>query len=97
MGATCLFNAGVAEKVIQKTTGHHSIDGYERVSMEQQQASTKVLTSINPNVTYTLDSQNTWIAGIHLLQLVSCLPSRVALLAALPSICSKPCPIINEF
>ena len=64
-GATCLFNAGVPEKVIQKTTGHRSIEalrGYERVSMEQQQASTKVLTSINPNVTYSLDSQNTSIA-----------------------------------
>ena len=42
MSVTCLFNAGVPEKVIQKTTGHRSIKalrGYERVSMDQHQAS----------------------------------------------------------
>ena len=33
-GATCLFNAGVPENIIQKTTGHSSIEalrGYESV------------------------------------------------------------------
>ena len=45
-GTTCLFNAGVPEKIIQKTTGHHSLSAlrdYERVSSEQHQAVSRVL------------------------------------------------------
>ena len=39
-GTTCLFNASVPEKIIQKTTGHQSLSAlrdYERVSSEQHQ------------------------------------------------------------
>ena len=47
-GTTCLFNAGVPEKIIQKTTGHRSLSAlrdYERVSSEQHQAVSCVLMS----------------------------------------------------
>ena len=77
-GATCLFNAGMPEKVIQKTTGHRSIKalkGYEKVSMDQHQASTRVLTSID--------------LIIHKSKFVSSsfyLPSRAVQLAASQSI-----------
>ena len=52
-GATALFKAGVPEKIIQSTTGHRSVDAlqcYERVSDEQQQATSRVLTARDPNV-----------------------------------------------
>ena len=52
-GATALFKAGVPEKIIQSTTGHRSVDAlqcYERVSDEQQQATSRVLTACDPNV-----------------------------------------------
>ena len=38
-GATALFQSNVPEQIIQKTTGHRSLDGlrmYERVSTKQQ-------------------------------------------------------------
>ena len=70
--ATTLFTDGVPEKIIQNTTGHRSLDSlhcYERVSNEQQQASSRVLTARDPNVTYDMElssvkskSQNTHFA-----------------------------------
>ncbi len=52
-GATALFHAGMPEKVIQKTTGHRSVEAlrkYERVSMEQSIEACKVLTTVDGNV-----------------------------------------------
>ena len=59
-------------QLIQNTTGHRSLDSlccYERVSNEQQQASSRVLTARDPNVTYDMElssvkskSQNTHFA-----------------------------------
>ena len=57
-GATTLFKAGVPEKIIQSTTGHRSIDAlrcYERVSDEQQQATSRVLTARDPNVSFNAE------------------------------------------
>ena len=45
-GTTSLFNASVPKKIIQKTTGHHSLTAlrsYERVSKDQQEAVTRVM------------------------------------------------------
>ena len=45
-GATCLFEAGVPERVIQKRTGHRclqSLREYERVSNKQEMAVSRVL------------------------------------------------------
>ena len=45
-GATCLFEAGVPERVIQKCTGHRclqSLREYERVSNNQEMAVSRVL------------------------------------------------------
>ena len=47
-GATTLFQANVPERIIQKTTGHRSLDSlrtYERISAEQHQAVSKVMMS----------------------------------------------------
>ena len=52
------------EKVNQKTTGHRSIKalkGYEKVSMDQHQASTRVLTSIDLIISY--DSESKFISS----------------------------------
>ena len=49
-GASAMFRANVPEKIIQKTTGHRSIEAlrsYERVSTEQHKAVLKVLMSSN--------------------------------------------------
>ena len=57
-GATTLFNASVPEKIIQSTTGHRSVDAlrcYERVSDEQQQAKSRVLTARDPNVSFQVE------------------------------------------
>ena len=46
--ATCLFNAGVPEQIIQKTTGHRllpALHTYERVSCKQHQAVSRVMMS----------------------------------------------------
>lgn len=46
--ATRLFASGIPEKVIQDKTGHHSLAGlraYERTSVEQEHAATRVVTS----------------------------------------------------
>ena len=54
-GATVLINAGVPEKVIQNTTGHRSLESlrtYERISNEQEQAKSRVLTVRDPNVQF---------------------------------------------
>ena len=48
-GATALFSVGVPEKIIQKNTGHRSLDSlrvYERISDEQHQETCKILTSL---------------------------------------------------
>ena len=45
-GASAMFQANVPEKIIQNTTGHRSLDAlrkYERTSIEQHQAASKVL------------------------------------------------------
>ena len=47
-GATSLFQSEVPEKIIQKTTGHRSLEAlrkYERTSQEQYQAVSKVMMS----------------------------------------------------
>ena len=51
-GASAMFRANVPEKIIQKTTGHRSIEAlrsYERISTIQQKAVSKVLVA---NTTY---------------------------------------------
>ena len=51
-----MFQANVPEKIIQKTTGHRSIEalrGYERISQEQRQAVTRVLMSSNAKTSYS--------------------------------------------
>ena len=55
-GATALFNAGVPEKMIQKNTGHRSLEAlrkYERVSVEQQQATSRILTTLDQNTSFS--------------------------------------------
>ena len=50
-GATALFHANVPERIIQKTTGHHSLNSlrtYERISTEQQQAVSCIMMSNQP-------------------------------------------------
>lgn len=47
-GATAMFQANVPDKIIQKTTEHHSIEvlhSYERVFTQQHQAVSRVLMS----------------------------------------------------
>ena len=46
-GTSCLFEAGVPEKLIQQRTGHRTLESlrmYERVTDKQQLAVSKVLT-----------------------------------------------------
>ena len=46
-GATNLYAAGVPEKIIQARTGHSSLESlrkYERISMDQEEAVSKILT-----------------------------------------------------
>ena len=50
-GASALFQSSVPEKIIQSTTGHHSLDALrvcEKTSVEQHQAVLKVLMSGTP-------------------------------------------------
>lgn len=50
-GASTLVHSSVPEQIIQKTTGHRSLDGlhmYERVSTEQHQAVSRVMMSRKP-------------------------------------------------
>lgn len=47
-GATTLFQAQVPERIIQKTTGHRSLESlhtYERISTDQQQAVSRLMMS----------------------------------------------------
>ena len=47
-GATAMFQANMPEKIIQKTTGHRSLEAlrsYERISTQQHQAVSRVLMS----------------------------------------------------
>ena len=47
-----MFAAGIPEKVIQKNTGHRSVEAlrvYEHVSKDQEEATCKVLTSLDQN------------------------------------------------
>ena len=49
-GASALFSAGVPEKIIQKNTGHRSLEAlrlYEHVSSEQSKDTSKILTSLD--------------------------------------------------
>uniref|UniRef100_A0A1X7TLL5 ZMYM2-like/QRICH1 C-terminal domain-containing protein n=1 Tax=Amphimedon queenslandica TaxID=400682 RepID=A0A1X7TLL5_AMPQE len=48
-GATAMFNAGLPEKIIQKNTGHRSLEAlrkYERVSLEQEMETSRILTTL---------------------------------------------------
>ena len=50
-GATALFHANVPERIIQKTTGHRSLESlrtYERISTEQHQAVSRIMSSTKP-------------------------------------------------
>ena len=50
IGASALFSAGVPEKIIQKNTGHRSLEAlrlYEHVSAEQSKGASKILTSLD--------------------------------------------------
>ncbi len=51
-GATSMFQSNVPEKIIQNTTGHRSLESlrrYEKTSVEQNQAVSKVLMSADPD------------------------------------------------
>ena len=50
-GASALFQSNVPEKIIQKTTGHCSLDAlcmYQKTSVEQHQAVSRLLMSTRP-------------------------------------------------
>lgn len=71
-GASSMFNNDVSEAVIQKVTGHRSLDAlrtYERVSVDQHKAVSKVLmTNVNTqNVSVKADSQQMFrsLGGIN--------------------------------
>ena len=54
-GATALFSAGVPERIIQQNTGHRSLEAlrqYERISVDQQQATSRILTTLDKNCTF---------------------------------------------
>ena len=60
-GATALFKAGVLEKIIQKTTGHRSLEAlrsYERTSLDQEKEACRVLTSVDKNVSYSIEEHH---------------------------------------
>ena len=65
-GTTALFAAGVPEKIIQKNTGHRSIEAlriYEHVSKEQHEAATcRVLTSLDHNASFSKEISKTAIS-----------------------------------
>ncbi len=72
-GATTLFDAGVPEKIIQKTTGHRSTEAlrrYERVSEQQEKAVANILTT-NETMQFTTNqsseasSVSTAMGGFH--------------------------------
>ena len=52
-GTTELYHCGVPENVIKERTGHKSLDGvraYERTSVEQQVAVSRILTDVNRSI-----------------------------------------------
>ena len=56
--ATLLFNAGVPESIIQKRTGHKSLDAlrtYERVTPAQEQAVSQILS--NPTTSFNINKE----------------------------------------
>ena len=56
--ATTPFKANVPEKIIQTTTGHCSIDvlrAYERVSDEQRQAASRILSTRDQNADFNAE------------------------------------------
>ena len=60
-GASTMFQAEAPEKIIQKTTGHHSLEAlrmYDKVCCEQQQAVSSILMSSKPS-TYNSKVQAT--------------------------------------
>lgn len=72
-GTTRLFQANVPEKIIQKTTGHRSLEAlrtYERVSTEQHQAVSRVLTSSDK-----VPSFDTEVENVRKLPISSSMPS----------------------
>ena len=61
-GATSLFEAGVPERVIQKRTGHRSLQSlrmYERVSDGQEKAVSRILTGEKKNYSESLMESTT--------------------------------------
>lgn len=68
-GATCLFNAGVAEKNIQNTTGHRSVEAlrkYENVSTEQSIETSRINESHSPvKSSSTSNDSNRWLPGFQ--------------------------------
>ena len=55
-GATTLFNAGVPERIIQQNTGQRSLEAlrkYEKVSVRQREATSRVLTTIDQNASFS--------------------------------------------
>ena len=55
-GATAMFQSNAPEEIIQKTTGHRSIEAlrtYERISTDQHKEVTKVLLQPKPQVQLT--------------------------------------------
>ena len=67
-GVTALFQSSVPEKIIQKTTGHHSFKAlrmYEHMSDKQHQALSKVMMSTN-KVTYDkVFKENEVVTCVH--------------------------------
>ena len=67
-GATALFDAGVPEAVIQKRTGHKSVDvlrAYERVTIEQEKSVAKILTTQSPKSTVNTSSDSIHFSGAN--------------------------------
>ena len=65
-GASTLFKANVPEKIIQKTTGHRSVEAlrtYERVSSEQHRAVSSLLMSLRPLSPPKHSSQTAGVTG----------------------------------
>ena len=61
-GMTTLFQSNVPKRIIQKTTGHQSIEAlrkYERLSDKQQEAVSRVMMSSRPT-----HSKNSWSTRI---------------------------------
>ena len=58
-GATELYRCGVPENVIKERTGHKSLDGvraYDRTSVEQQVAVSRILTDVNCPISGSFNS-----------------------------------------